>query len=152
MPRVEIRKVLAVDKDRLFQVVFRYQEYPNFISGLRSVQVERTGFSTARLTYRLSVIKDITFTLDLLEDERRGIIRWSLVESNFFEAMKGYWKVKDLGPGRCEVEYGVELESKIPIPRMIVHQLIKRTVPAILKSFEQRAQRITPVEDRSACC
>ncbi len=141
MPRVETRKILAVDKNKLFQTVFKYQDYPKFIHGLKSIEVRRTGLGTARLTYHLSLIKDIVFTVDLIEDKDLGTVKWSLVASNFFETINGHWKVKELGAERCEVEYDVELESRVPIPRLILRQLVKRTLPGILKSFEKQAQK-----------
>lgn len=144
MQKIEIRKILSVDKNRLFQTVVRYQDYPTFVYGLKSVQVQRTGANTARVSYCVSFIKDIDFTVDLLEDERRGTVNWSLVGSNFFDIINGHWKVKDLGSKLCEVEYGVELKSKPPIPRIILFHLAKRALPFILKAFEKQA--------RSACC
>ncbi|MFL5813589.1 MAG: type II toxin-antitoxin system RatA family toxin [Bdellovibrionia bacterium] len=144
MPRIEIRKIITINKDRLFQTVFRYQDYPKFVYGLKSVRVVRTGTNRARVTYQLALIKNIVFTLDHIEDKHLGTIQWSLVKSNFFDTVTGHWKVKDLGPGRCEVEYMLELESKTPIPRLILYHLIKRVAPAILNCFEKQA--------RSACC
>jgi ribosome-associated toxin RatA of RatAB toxin-antitoxin module len=140
MPKIEINEILAADRDRIFRAVTRYDNYPNFIYGIKSVEVTRTSESTARVTYHLSILKDIVYTLDLVEDKQRGIVKWSLVKSEFFKTNHGFWELTDLGSGRSSIRYCLDFELKLPIPQLVIKHLLKRKLSSILKAFEKQAR------------
>lgn len=144
MPKFDLHESLAVDKDRVFRTVIRYENYPKFIYGVKSVEVERTSASTARVTYHLSILKDFVYTLDLVENEKLGTIKWSLVKSDLFKVNHGFWEIKDLGSGRSSVRYSLEFELKLPIPELVLKRLLKRKLSSIVKSLEKQARECRP--------
>lgn len=140
MAQAEIRETLNVDKDKLYQVVVQYEDYPRFVTGCRAVHVERKGPGQCRVTYLVSMIKEVTYTVEQREDPEKGIVEWSLVESDFLKKNSGRWQLQAAGPGRTNVYYSVEVEFKIPVPSLILNRLIKGSLPEMVRSFCERAQ------------
>jgi ribosome-associated toxin RatA of RatAB toxin-antitoxin module len=144
MAKIEINEILAVDRDRVFRTVIKYENYPKFIYGINSVQVTRMSTSTAQVTYHLSILKDIVYTLDLVEDKQLGTVKWHLVKSDFFRVNHGFWEIRDLGPGRSSIRYCLEFELKLPIPQLVIKHLLKRKLSSIIKAFEKQARESCP--------
>jgi ribosome-associated toxin RatA of RatAB toxin-antitoxin module len=142
MAKIEINEILAVDRDRVFRTVIRYENYPKFIYGIKSVQVTRTSASTARVTYHLSILKDIVYTLDLVENKKLGTVNWRLVDSDFFRVNNGFWEIKDLAPGKSSIRYCLEFELNIPIPQLVIKHFLKRKLSSIIKALEKQAREI----------
>src|SRR5689334_4124252 len=109
MASAEFHEVLSVDKDTLFSTVSKYEDYPEFVDGCRSVEIEKMGTGHVRVKYHVNVMsQDITYTLDHHEDEKTGRIEWHLVESNFFKKNSGRWEMKSVGSGKTDVLYALE--------------------------------------------
>lgn len=140
MAQAEVHEVLSVAKDKMWDAIVRYEEYPKFVDGCTSIQVERKGPGHARVTYHVSLMKDVTYTLDHKEDKDKGIVEWTLVESDFFKKNVGRWELKDAGAGKTDVLYSLEVEFKIPVPGFILSGLIKKSLPAMVKSMEKQAK------------
>src|SRR5262245_2212552 len=139
MAQAELHEVLSVDREKLFQTIVRYEDYPSFVDGVKSVEVERKGPGKARVTYHVSMMKDISYVLDHVEDQAAGTVSWSLVESDFFKQNNGSWELKDAGDGQTDVRYALELEFKIPVPGFILNRLVKGNLPSMVKSFQDKA-------------
>lgn len=140
MAQAEIKEVIGVDFDKIFDVITQYENYPKFVDGVNSVQVERKGPGRARVTYQVSMMKDFSYVLDLKEDRDSGRVEWTLVESDMFKTNNGQWQLKSMGPGKTEAFYKLEVEFKIPVPSLILNRLVKGNLPSMLKSFEKRAK------------
>lgn len=141
MAQAELKQVLSVDVDKLFEVITRYEDYPQFVDGVNSIHVERKGPGHARVTYHVSMMKDFSYLLDLREDKNKGRIEWTLVESDLFKKNSGRWEIKSAGPGKTEAFYQLEVEFNIPVPGLILNRLVKGNLPSMMKSFEKWAQK-----------
>ena len=91
MAQAEFHDILPVDRDRLFDVIIRYENYPRFVDQDKAVHVERKGPGHARATYDMRIVKDVSYTLDLKENARSGTVEWSLVESDLLKKNTGGW-------------------------------------------------------------
>lgn len=141
MAQAEIHEVLPVDKDKFFETVVRYEEYPKFVDGCASVKVERKGPGKARVTYLVQMMgKDVDYVLDHEEDPATGVVHWQLVESSIFKKNVGRWEIRPSGAGKADVRYSLDLEFKIPVPGFILNRLVKGSLPGMLRSFEGRAK------------
>jgi ribosome-associated toxin RatA of RatAB toxin-antitoxin module len=140
MASAEFNEVLDVDRDKLYAAITKYEDYPQFVDGCTSTEVERKGPGHARVKYRVNMMKDITYTLDLHEDPAAGVVHWSLVESDFFKKNDGRWEIKSTGPGKTQVRYSLDVEFKIPVPGLILNRLVKGSLPSMVKSFQKRAK------------
>lgn len=139
MASAEFHEVLDVDKDKLFQVITRYEEYPQFVDGCKSVKVDRAK-NPVHATYHVSMMKDVTYTLEHHEDASTGVVKWHLIDSDFFKMNNGRWELKSAGPGKTDVRYTLEVEFKIPVPGLILNKLVKGSLPSMVKSFQKRAK------------
>jgi ribosome-associated toxin RatA of RatAB toxin-antitoxin module len=144
MTRIELLKTLNVDKEDLFRVIVDYEPYPEFVYGVKSVQVTRSNGGQARVSYRLSLLKDLNYTLKVVESENPCRVQWWLLESEFFKANSGLWEVKSLGHGRCEVRCRVELDFRVPIPSFILNRFVKKALLSLVSGFEKRARSERP--------
>jgi ribosome-associated toxin RatA of RatAB toxin-antitoxin module len=141
MAQAEFHEVLNVSKDKLWDAIVRYEDYPKFVEGCRGVKVERKGTGQARASYDVSMMKDVKYTLDHREDKDKGVIEWSLVDSDFFKKNDGRWELKDAGAGKTDVRYTLEVEFKVPVPGFILNGLVKKSLPGMVKSFEKQAKK-----------
>src|SRR4051812_7802652 len=112
MASAEIVETMSVDRDKLFSTIIDYERYPKFVDGCTEVQVQRNGAGQARVRYKVSMMKDVTYTLDHKEDLTTGVIEWTLVESDTFKKNSGRWELESKGPGKTQAKYQIELEFK----------------------------------------
>jgi ribosome-associated toxin RatA of RatAB toxin-antitoxin module len=141
MAQAEFHEVLPVDKDKLFQTVTRYEDYPKFVAGCTKVEVERQGEAQARVKYFVSMMKDIVYTVDHTADPAAGVVTWDLVSSDAMRKNSGRWELKSAGAGKTDVRYAVDIEFLIPVPGFILSKLVKGNLPAMVKSFVKQAQK-----------
>jgi len=139
MANAEFHEVLAVDPGKMFKAITQYEDYPKFVEGCTSTKVERKGPGKTRVVFHVSMMKDVTYTIDHVEDEAAGTITWSLVDSDFFKKNSGKWVIKPAGDGKSDVFYAVEVDFKIPVPGFVLNRLVKGSLPPMVKSFAKRA-------------
>lgn len=139
MAKAEIQEVVSADRDKLFQAICKYEDYPQFVEGCEAVKVERKGAGQARATYRVNMIKLVNYTLDHRENPEAGTVEWNLVESDSFKLNNGRWELKSVGPGKTEVKYSLEVEFNFPVPGFMLNPLIKGSLPNMVKNFVKRA-------------
>ncbi len=142
MAQAEIREKLNVDAEKMFQAITRYEEYPKFVEGMKNAKCDRTQAGKVRVVYEVNMMKDIIYTLDHIEDATKRTVKWTLVESDTFKKNDGMWEIKDLGSGKCEAFYSLDVDFKIPVPGFILNRLVKGSLPAMIKSFEKRARTL----------
>jgi ribosome-associated toxin RatA of RatAB toxin-antitoxin module len=140
MAQAEFHEVFPIDLNKLFAVITRYEDYPQFVTGCSGVKVERKAPGKARATYNVNMMKEISYTLDHVEDQAAGTVEWNLVESDFMKTNKGRWVLKSLGPNKTDVRYELEVEFKFPVPGMILNRLVKGSLGPMVKSFVERAK------------
>src|SRR4051794_5701629 len=114
MAQAETSETLNVDCETLYRTITRYEDYPQFVAGCKSVKVDRNSEGRARCAYHVSLIKDVHYTVDLVEDAQKGTVEWQLVESDFMKKNTGRWELKSVGPGKTHVTYSLEVEFKVP--------------------------------------
>lgn len=140
MAKAEITEVLDVGIEALYAAITKYEDYPKFVDGVKSVKVERSdkGGKT-RVFYKTNIVKDVEYSIDVKEDLKKKTIKWSLHESDTFNVNNGEWVLKSKGETQTEAHYSLELEFKVPVPSFILNRLIKGTLPSMLKAFEKKA-------------
>jgi ribosome-associated toxin RatA of RatAB toxin-antitoxin module len=141
MAQAEHREVLSCDRDTLFKVIADYASYPSFVDGVKSVKVDRDG-GKIQASYAVSMVKDVSYRLNHVEDSAQGVISWTLLDSDFFKKNDGRWELKSVGPGKTEALYRLDVEFKIPVPGFMLSRLVKGSLPSMVKSFEKRAQAV----------
>lgn len=140
MASAEIEETIPVSKKRLLEVICAYEEYPDFVEGVKSISVERVSDSEAHVTYEVNIMKKVQYTLKTKEDLENGKISWTLAgESDFFTKNSGFWEIEPQGENTCFVRYGVDVEFKVPVPGFILKKLVKGNLPKVVENFKNRA-------------
>jgi len=130
---------LNVSKDSLFDAILDFEHYPDFVDGVTRVKVDRSG-GKCLVTYHVSMVKDVIYTLEHTEDREAGRLEWELVESSFFTKNSGHWQITAEGDSSCYVEYEIEADFSLPMPGFMVKKLIQANLPKMIKNFEEQAK------------
>lgn len=140
MAKATLTKTLDVSKEKLFATIARYEDYPQFVTGCQKIEVERKAPGQARVKYSVSMLgKNLWYTLEHTEDAAAGTLSWKLLDSDLLKLDTGSWLLKDLGGGKTEVTYTIDIEFKIWIPGPVLKTLTATTLPTLVGEYEKRA-------------
>ncbi len=142
MASAELKKILDADPKLFFEVISGFEDYPEFVEGCTQAKTLKKTKNGCQVAYKVSLIKEITYTLNHVLEPEKGILSWSLVESDFFKKNEGRWEIAPQGKNQTQALYQVELEFKIPVPGLILNRIIKSGLPTLLQNFEKRAKSL----------
>jgi ribosome-associated toxin RatA of RatAB toxin-antitoxin module len=139
MAQAQFEKDISVGKKKFFEIISQYEKYPEFVSGVNKIEVQRKAPGKARVTYHISIMKDIEYVIDITEDYDAGRVYWTLVESDMFKKNDGSWQITEKGPNQIHIVYSLDVEFKISVPGFILKKLVSGNLPSMVASFEKRA-------------
>lgn len=139
MPQAKRTEVWDAPIEKIYEVITDYKSYPQFVDGCSSVDILSQTDTEARVEFGLNLIKKFKYIL-VLKQTKPTEISWSLESGDIFKKNEGAWKFKDLGDGRTEVDYGLEVEIKGFAPKTLVNSLTEKNLPAMLKSYHERCK------------
>jgi ribosome-associated toxin RatA of RatAB toxin-antitoxin module len=131
--------IFDVPLDPLYEVIVDYPAYPEFVDNVTRVQMLKQDEHGGRGKFFVHVVKEFSYTLDLVHDYPRGI-SWTLVRSDLFKDMSGSWALKPKGKKKTEVTYTAEVHPRVIAPGFLVRQLVQHSLPKMMAAFEARAQ------------
>jgi coenzyme Q-binding protein COQ10 len=134
-------EIYDIDINKLYDVILDYAKYPEFVDGVDSIEVLESSESGALVKYSINLIKQFTYTLKLTH-EKPNKVSWVLESGDIFKSNVGGWDLKDLGDGKTEVTYSLEIGLKIFAPKMIVNKLTSSNLPSMMKAFIDRAKSL----------
>lgn len=140
MAKAERTEVFDVPVEKLYQAIIDYSNYPKFVDGVKSVEVQEESSDGATVKFNLNIIKEISYTIKLSHTPNKEV-NWSLVSGDIMKANNGRWTLKDLGQARTEVTYSLEVALKgfFPGLGMIEKTLVSTNLPMTMKAFAKRA-------------
>lgn len=140
MARAERTEVFDVPADKYYKAIIDYRAYPQFVDGMRSVDVLNESSEGAKVKFNLSLIKEISYTINLKHNPNKEV-SWTLDSGDLMKINNGKWTLKDLGGGRTEVTYTLEIELKgfLPGLGMVEKTLVNTNLPLTMKAFAKRA-------------
>ena len=143
MARADRTEVYDVSAEKFYKAITDYKSYTQFVDGVKSVAVEKESANGAVAKFTLSIIKEISYTIDLKHVPNKEV-SWSLVSGDMMKTNNGKWTLKDLGNGKTEVNYNLEVELKgfLPGLGMIEKTLVNTNLPMTMKAFAKRAQEL----------
>lgn len=141
MARADKTETYDVPVDKFYHAIIDYKNYPEFVDGCKSVTVLKENAEGAEVKFTLSIIKEISYTLTLRHLPNKEV-SWTLVTGDMMKTNNGKWTLKDLGNGKTEVNYSLEIEFKgfLPGLGMIEKTLVNTNLPMTMKAFCKRAQ------------
>lgn len=139
MAQVKKTEVWDAPIEKIYDVLIDYNSYPEFVTGVDEIEVLSQDESSARVKYSLNIIKKVSYILSM-KQKRPESINWTLESGDLFKQNDGSWFLKDLGDGKTEVTYGLEVNIKGFVPKSIVSALTTKNLPAMMEAFEKRVK------------
>lgn len=141
MAQADTEKSYDVSAENYYLAVTDYEKYPEFVDGVKKVKAARTG-NQVKGDYELSMMgKDMSYTLNIVEDPAKKTIDWTLAKSEFFKVNNGAWKIESTGAKSCKVNYSLEIELSFSVPSFILKGAVKTSLPTMMNSFYERAKK-----------
>jgi len=141
MAHAEITEVFDVSIDKIFKVLTDFESYPNFMDGVSKVEVTNREGNNIEAEYSLNIIKKFSYKMNHVVEEPNKI-SWSFLSGDLFKKSDGSWTLKDLGDGKTEVSYEVDIDFKVMVPGMVSKKLVKSNLPSMLKSVLKQAKAL----------
>ncbi len=137
---VEFHREMAVSVGNLFKAITDFEGYPEFVSQVKRATVSVPG-DCPQVEFELELIRHFHYRLEF-ELKADELVKWKLLESDFFKSNQGAWKLERSGSQKTVAHYSVDLEFGFLIPKWVSQQLIKIQLPKMLDEFENRAHVI----------
>nr|BDT28584.1 SRPBCC family protein [Bacteriovorax sp. HI3] len=134
-------EVVDVDINKLYDVIVDYAKYPDFVDGVSSTKVLSQNETSAKVEYSVNLIKSFKYTLATTQS-RPTKVSWVLESGDLFKKNDGNWTLKDLGNGKTEVTYSLEVDFKMFAPNAILSALTEKNLPVMMQSFFKRAKSV----------
>ncbi len=128
--------------EAVFAVASDLPTYPDWATGVRSVDVLETGPDGKALRAAFVVdgmVKEISYELVYSYDEPARIT-WKAVPGPDIKEMDGSYTFNDLGDGRTEVVYALRAETAFTIPGFLRRQVEKQIVTTALRGLRKRVE------------
>jgi len=140
MAKAERTETYDVPVEKFYQAIVDYKNYPKFVDGVKGIEVLSQDDHGATVKFNLNIIKEITYTIKLANKKNESV-SWSLVSGDMMKVNNGGWKLKDLGNGKTEATYHLEVELKgfFPGLGMIEKTMVATNLPMTMSAFAKRA-------------
>ncbi|MDD0853069.1 SRPBCC family protein [Halobacteriovorax sp. GB3] len=139
MAKAQRSETFDVAIDKIYNVIVDYASYPEFVEGVSSVEVLEQNDQGARVKYSLNLIKKFSYILTLKHDKPNRV-SWDFESGDLFKVNSGSWELKDNGNSTTDVTYSLEVDVKGFVPKAIINKLTESSLPAMMKSYCQRAK------------
>lgn len=129
-----------VDIEKLYNTIVNYQDYPDFVDGVDEIEVLKSDASGALVRYSLNLIKEISYQLKM-KHEKPHKVSWTFDSGDLFKTNSGSWQLKDLGKGKTEVTYSIDLDFKLMVPKMMLGKLASKNLPSMMDKMVAQAKK-----------
>ncbi len=126
---------------QVFEVISDFEAYPDFLPETREVVIEKQSGKQARVTFKINLIKKISYTLDIKLNPPSGL-SWSLVEGDMMKANNGQWKLQETKKGVTKATYEIDMDLGGIVPKAISNKLIGSNLPTMMKQFKERVEEL----------
>lgn len=140
MAKAERTETYDVPCEKFYRAIVDYKGYTDFVTGMKKVEVKEESADGATVTFTLNLIKEVTYTLKL-RNKKNEEVSWGLVSGDPMKVNNGKWTLRDLGGGKTEVTYSLEVELKgfFPGLGMIEKTMVSTNLPLNMQAFAKRA-------------
>lgn len=132
-------EIMDVDINKLYDVIVDYAKYPEFVDGVSSTKVLSQNEAGAKVEYSVNMIKSFKYIIATTHTKPTKVV-WALESGDLFKKNDGSWTLKDLGGGKTEVTYSLEVDFKMFAPNSVLSALTEKNLPVMMQSFLKRAK------------
>lgn len=122
-----------------YAVITDFARYPRFLKDIKAVKILKATKTSAEVFFRLTVFKEIDYTLTFTLKAPTSIT-WKLKSGDSFRKNAGSWKLKRLGKTATEAIYTLDVDLGIWIPGFVSTTLVSSSLPATLKAFKAKIE------------
>lgn len=140
MPQTTSSIEISATPQQVMDVLVDHASYPDFLPHIRAVAVTEVGPGDWRVAYTTRVIRDLHYTLRLVQEGSRSLA-WSLVEEGVFLHNSGAWTLTPLPDGRTRAEHTLDVHLAVFLPQNIARSLVERALPETLARFRDEVER-----------
>jgi ribosome-associated toxin RatA of RatAB toxin-antitoxin module len=141
MPQAEESIVIQVPARVIYEIVYDFEKYPEFLSDVREVSVDGRKGNSLTAAFEIQVIKKIHYSLQVKGTPYKKI-SWNLLSGDLFKKNNGEWTFQEEGKGKTQATYKVDIDFSLFVPSLITSKLIGANLPGMLKRFKERAERL----------
>lgn len=127
-------EVVDIEINKLYDTIVEYDKYPEFVDGVSAIKVLNKDDKSAKVEYSLNMIKSFKYIINT-KQEKPTRVSWTLDSGDLFKKNDGEWILKDLGGGKTEVTYSLDVDFKIFAPSSILSALTEKNLPVMMNSF-----------------
>lgn len=124
--------------ETVYDVITDFASYPDFLGETKGVVIHKETAKHAQVTFKISIIKKITYTLDIKMAQDKGI-SWNLVKGDIMKKNSGRWKLTK-NKGGTKADYEIVMDFGGMVPKAISSRLIGSNLPSMMKAFRDRAE------------
>lgn len=147
MPVASRTVIINATPEKVFSVITDYNSYPTFLNEVVSCTEDSREGNTVVGSFQVDIkVKTIGYTIRLTEEPNTRL-SWTLVRGDYMEVNNGSWALTDLGDGRTQAVYSVEIVPQVPramsfMKKTISKALAEQSLPATLNAFKARAESL----------
>lgn len=129
--------------DRLYEVALDIETYPEWISGVKEVEVLERNDEGHPVQARMVVdagVRVISYVLHYTYDPEYLQFSWEAEPGDDIKALSGYYEFGELDGGGTEVRYGLRVDPAFPFPGFLKRQAEKHIITNALRGLKRRAE------------
>lgn len=146
MPYVEVSKIIQGDKNELYEIIKKMEDYPKFMKDVVSVETLERGNDNTTVTYWVTNVDGRTIKwkeLDKFDDTNFKIIYKQIAGD--LRKFEGEWILEDTPEGvrvilTVDFDFGIPMIA--PLLNPILRKKVKQNSEAMLQSIKERIENI----------
>lgn len=129
------------EPDTVMDVIVDYEAYPDWQSEIKAAEILETDEHGWGTRVRYSVDAKV-FTAEYVLRYTYGddTVEWHLDSSDQLDALDGIYRLRDLGDGRTDVNYELDVVPSVRLPGVLRRQAARRIVDGALKGLKERSE------------
>jgi ribosome-associated toxin RatA of RatAB toxin-antitoxin module len=124
-----------------FKVISDFKNYPKFLEDIKKIKISKPKGKVCDVTYTLSFIREVTYTLRTTVDDKKLDISWEFVEGDYMRDNHGFWEFKEIRKGETQVTYHIDIQFGFLVPGFVSKMLAEQQLPKMLKALKERIER-----------
>lgn len=129
------------DSDSVMDVIVDYEAYPEWQSEITAAEILETDDYGWGTLVRFAVDAKV-FTAQYVLRYTYGddTVEWHLDSSDQLDALDGIYRLRELGDGRTDVNYELDVVPNVRLPGVLRRQAARRIVDGALKGLKERVE------------
>lgn len=128
--------------EELFEIITDLDQYPDWVQGVKSVDVHSTtddGFPERATMVVDAAIKTVQYTL-VYDYDYPGLVSWVAEPGSDLKQLDGSYRFEPNDDGTTTVLYDLTIDPNFRVPGFMVRQAQKAIMAAALGGLKQRAE------------